>query len=147
MRLWHYKLISVLPRQQLVSQWRECICIAKNLKEKGTPNHILVNKILDYPLSDFLDYCNAVLIEMNKRGYNVSSASINKLEKWFDFLIDSERSNKNIHPFPKWHNSDYFLQCYYNLQEKYQCNGISRKEWGRIVLKFYSCVYKEKVKT
>ena len=39
MRLWHKDLIDVLPRQQLISQWREICCIAKNIAEKGTPNH------------------------------------------------------------------------------------------------------------
>ena len=35
MRLWHYKLIPVLPRAQLVSQLRENVAIAKALYEKG----------------------------------------------------------------------------------------------------------------
>ena len=47
MRLWHKDLIPVLPRQQLIGQWRECCLIAKQISEKGTPNHILVNKIMD----------------------------------------------------------------------------------------------------
>ena len=37
MRLWHKDLIYVLPRQQLLGQWRECCLIAKNIAEKGTP--------------------------------------------------------------------------------------------------------------
>jgi len=45
LRLWSYQLLPYLPRQQLLSQWRECCCIAKSITEKGTPNHILVNKI------------------------------------------------------------------------------------------------------
>lgn len=40
MRLWHKDLINVLPRQQLISRWKECYCIAQNLASKGTPNHI-----------------------------------------------------------------------------------------------------------
>lgn len=28
MRLWHIDLIPVLPREQLVAQWRECSAIA-----------------------------------------------------------------------------------------------------------------------
>jgi uncharacterized protein (TIGR02328 family) len=34
MRLWHKDLISVLPRQQLLGQWRECCLIARNIAEK-----------------------------------------------------------------------------------------------------------------
>lgn len=51
MRLWHYKLISYLPRQQLIAQWRECCAIANNLASKGTLNHLLVNKITEYPIA------------------------------------------------------------------------------------------------
>ena len=57
MRLWSYQLVPFLPRQQLVSQWRELVCIAKSIHDKGTPNHILVNKIMRYPLSDLNKCC------------------------------------------------------------------------------------------
>ena len=46
MRLWHKDLIPYLPRQQLLGQWRECCCIAKSIHDKGSPNHLLVNKII-----------------------------------------------------------------------------------------------------
>ena len=56
MRLWHKDLLPYLPKQQLVSQWRECCCIAKNISVSGTPNHILVNRILEYPERHFVCY-------------------------------------------------------------------------------------------
>ena len=56
MRLWHKSLIEVLPRQQLLGQWRELSAIASNINKKGTPNHILVNKIMDYPNNDIVSY-------------------------------------------------------------------------------------------
>ena len=34
MRLWHKDLITVLPRQQLIGQWRECCSIAKKLAKE-----------------------------------------------------------------------------------------------------------------
>lgn len=34
-----------------------------------------------------------------------------------------------------WHNDRYFTQCYYNLQEKHDCGGISDKEWQIILNK------------
>ena len=116
MRLWHKDLIRVLPRQQLLGQWRECCCIAKNIAEKGTPNHLLVNKVVDYPISEFCDYCNIVLKEMLKRGYSVTSKAINGLEKNIDLYVDSH-VNTNI--FFNWHDDRYLKQCLYNLQEKY----------------------------
>ena len=129
MRLWHKDLICVLPRKQLVGQWRECCCIAKNIKEKGTPNHILVNRIMNYPISEFCDYCNIVLAEMMKRGYHVSSKSISCLENNIDFCVDS---HLNMDIFDQWHDNRYLRQCYFNLQEKYDTHGIEEWEWDRI---------------
>lgn len=129
MRLWHYKLVPYLPRQQLLSQWRECVCIAKSIHEKGTPNHILVNKIMDYPIGEFNDYCNIVLVEMVKRRYNVSESAIDKLEDYTGFMVDSEKQYS--HPFNGWHTFKYLKQCYSNLQEKHDCGGMSDEEWNK----------------
>ena len=126
MRLWHKDLISVLPRQQLLGQWRECCCIAKNLEEYGTPNHILVNRLLDYPEAHFNAYSLAVYNEMLKRGYN---CDWNKFAKW---RINRNRDWDLKDIFPEWHNQRYLVQCYYNLQEKYDCGGITKEEWKLI---------------
>lgn len=101
MRLWHYQLVPFLPRQQLLSQWRECVCIAKSIHEKGTPNHILVNKIIDYPISEFNNYCSIVLSEMIRRGYKVNKASIQKLRDYVGFEINNQ--SKYDHSFCWWH--------------------------------------------
>ena len=53
MRLWHYKLIQVLPNAMLVSQWRECIAIKKQW-EKGTLKHRLVSYVKDYDKEAFI---------------------------------------------------------------------------------------------
>ena len=127
MRLWHYALVKYLPRQQLLSQWRECVCIAKSIHDKGTPNHILVNKIMSYSISEFNDYCNIVLTEMVRRGYKISESSINKLEDYVGFEVDSDKQYSR--PFKTWHNIKYLGQCFRNLEEKYDCGGIPRKEW------------------
>ena len=50
MRLWHKDLIDVLPKNQLVSQWRELLAIKGSIDKKGTPNHLLVNKVLNYSI-------------------------------------------------------------------------------------------------
>ncbi len=34
MRLWHYKLIPVLPNKMLVSQWRKCIAIKRQWERR-----------------------------------------------------------------------------------------------------------------
>lgn len=128
MRLWHKDLIWILPRQQLLGQWRECCLIAKSIKEKGTPNHLLVNKIMDYPAEHFVTYCYLIFEEMNRRDYNVHSS---KLEQYLSLpfykLIDFDDL------FDGWHNDRYGHQCLLNLQEKYDCGGIPEDEYKKIV--------------
>lgn len=128
MRLWHKDLIEYLPRQQLLGQWRECCCIAKNIAETGTPNHLLVNKIMNYPLSHFYNYTIKIIFEMERRGFNINRECF---EKYVDksklcMLPTSEL-------FPNWHNKRYLWQCYRNLQEKYDCGGITYDEWKEIL--------------
>ena len=124
MRLWHKDLIPILPRQQLISQWRECCCIARNIAVNGTPNHILVNKILEYPEAQFNVYALAIRNEILKRGYK---CDWNKFTKW-RINRNYEWGIKDI--FSNWHNNRYLIQCLYNLQEKYDCGGISENEWA-----------------
>lgn len=128
MRLWHKDLIPVLPRQQLLGQWRECCLIAKNINEKGSPNHLLVNRIMDYSEEHFVTYCYLIFEEMNRRDYNVYSS---KLEQYLSLplykLIDFDEL------FDGWHNDRYLNQCLANLQEKYDCGGIGICEYEKIV--------------
>ena len=120
MRLWHKDLIDVLPRQQLIGQWRECCGIAKTIAEKGTPNHILVNKIMDYDMVHFYAYSSMVTTEMIERGYKVNDKAFNnfiknmrKAEEYFTLTME-EIPDKNM-LYSKWHNKRYLTQCYHNL--------------------------------
>ena len=67
MRLWHYKLIPVLPNAMLVSQWRECIAI-KRQWEKGTLKHRLVSYVIDNYKELFINYVTDIIQEMSKRN-------------------------------------------------------------------------------
>ena len=136
MRLWHKDLIPVLPRKQLISQFRECCAIAKNIATKGTPNHILVNKVLDYPIGHFSVYIDMVIREMHKRDYKIKRESyinlIQNLDAGRKYFSDGN-TDLNTIIFDGWHNDRYFYQCYFNLQEKYDCGAISVVEFYEIV--------------
>ena len=69
MRLWDKNFIEVLPREQLVALWREISAIAGAIQKNGTPNHILVNFVLDYDYDHLISYAYYVREEMTKRGY------------------------------------------------------------------------------
>ena len=139
MRLWHKYLIPYLPKQQLLGQWRECCCIARNIKMNGTPNHILVNKIMDYPPSHFINYSAEVARIMVNRDYNID---FSKFTKHIDdiILVKCQQLDKS-EIFSDWHNERYLKQCFYNLQEKYDCGGINKSEYDK--LKEATEMYKE----
>ena len=128
MRLWHKDLISVLPREQLVAQWRELSATAGNILTKGTPNHILINKIMDYPLDHFITYAKLVREEMTKRGYRTMDRVWEKIvsvhPKWHTINYNSL--------FNQWMDYEYLKICYYNLLEKHLCGGINTKDWEQI---------------
>ena len=128
MRLWHYQLIPYLDRQRLLGQWHECCLIAKNIKELGTPNHILVNKIMDYPIGEFITYGMIVEYEMRSRGYKVDK---NKFLKYFD--ADTVVNIRENHIFEGWHNERYLTICFWNLYEKYWVGGMTNDEWKKIL--------------
>lgn len=132
MRLWHESLIEVLPRQQLLGQWREL-----NSVYKKEDKHILINFIYEYPKKDLLLYSLKVILTMQRRGYNIN------LKNFIDYfqIKDYKEMQKillsNAKTFVKKMNKRYLLQCYYNLQEKYNCGGITEKEWNKINQRFY----------
>lgn len=127
MRLWHKDLIPVLPRQQLIAQWRECCAIASNIANKGTPNHILVNKILDYSSIHFIEYTNLILEEIQKRNYKVNEKSYLKFSKNIQLGKEYFKTDCNkFKLYEDWHNDRYLLQCIMNLQEKYDCGMFDK---------------------
>ena len=128
MRLWHKDLIQYLPRQQLIAQWRECCAIAGNIAKKGTPNHLLVNKVLS-SRGDFYAYCNLVVSELKRRKYKVSEKA---MKDCFNNILSSsnfETNSTHFEIFSDWHNARYLKQCLFNLQEKYDCGGIPEDDW------------------
>lgn len=111
MRLWHYKLIPVLPNKMLVSQWRECIAIKRQWK-KGTLKHRLVSYIKDYDKQYFCKYVDLVIEEMSRRNIKYQS-------KFYDEIFVFCDGNITAYNYYPEHNDRYLKQCYYNLQEKY----------------------------
>lgn len=127
-RLWHRDFIKVLPREQLVAAWRELSAIAGAIQKNCTPNHLLVNFVLDYDYDHFISYAYYVRQEMTSRGYRTMDSVWNK--------IVALKPNYTILPLEKVYfnkmNYDYLTICYYNLREKWECGGISDEDWNKI---------------
>ena len=135
MRLWHKDLIKYLPSQQLRGQWRKLHLIAKQIAEKGTPNHILVNPIMKYPSEHFYAYCWLVYHEMLLRGYSASMDKLTEDLKDCNVNFNNYIYRKDI--FKDWHNDRYLNQCLMNLQEKYDRGGIKDEEWRKIYFRYF----------
>lgn len=130
MRLWHTDLISVLPRQQLLAQWRE-LCSIYTKQD----NHILINFVYK-DISSLKKYSDLVIVEFSRRGYIIKEQSMNKYRDYFSDkdLVDVSEI------FPEKMDIRYFRQCYYNLEEKFDCGSITVYEFEPIY-----CLAKEKM--
>ena len=128
-RLWHYELIPFLPKSQLLAQWRELNSIFKKQDK-----HILINYVYEYQKADLFLYAAYVSDEMEKR--NIKIKSFDNLINYFDgFDMGLAMAmGEDANPFPDHHTNRYLLQCFYNLQEKYDRGqkGFSEEEYLRL---------------
>lgn len=135
MRLWHYKLLPYLDDFHIVAQWRELLAIKGAIDKNGTPNHRLVNKVLNYSIYDFKKYVIMVVDELRYRNITFSRQKYREIFNWecdkFPKPSIYECVN-NIPLFNGWHNNRYLTQCYYNLQEKADCGIVSNEAWYKI---------------
>ena len=130
MRLWHYKLIPVLPNKMLVSQWRECIAI-KRQWEKGTLKHPLVRYVMEHHKKSFYAYVSLLCDELINRDIKYNPEFFVEICDFCHINIYNVYS-LNLKPYPE-HNNRYLLQCYYNLEEKYDRGIISFDEFQKIL--------------
>lgn len=131
LRLWHKYLISVLPREQLVAQWRELSAIAGAIQKNGTPNHILVNYVINYDFDHFISYAYYIREEMTKRGYRTMNSVWNKIVS-----LKSGYKLLQLHDiYPEEMNDTYWTICYYNLMEKWLRGGINNEDWEKLIAK------------
>ena len=127
MRLWHIDLIKngLLPKSQLISQWRELNSIFKKQDK-----HILINYIYDYNERYLGAYSLCVISELLDRNINVNFdnyanyfasdmyPSCYVKEDIFYQLETLTLYPENILKFNE-HNDQYLLICFMNLYEKY----------------------------
>ena len=128
MRLWHTKLIEVSPREQLIGCWRELSAIAGAIQKNGTPNHLLVNFVLDYDYNHFISYAYYIRQEMTRRGYRTMNSVWNKIVA---LKLDWELLNL-VDVYPEKMDDIYLEICSWNLYEKYICGGISSNDMKQI---------------
>ena len=140
MRLWHKELITVLPDKQLGGQWSEISAIAGSIIKHEDVNHRLVKKVMNYDGGHFIRFTSLVMAERLKRGLKADQRIYVKVRKAAEIinknLYNDENPNIGIIPeevlYSNWHNVRYLVQCYYNLEEKYDCGMITKEEWCKV---------------
>ncbi|MGO2082901.1 TIGR02328 family protein [Vagococcus sp.] len=116
MRLWHERLITKLPRQQLLGQHRECCALRGNGWGK---KHQTVNYVFDVSPYYLYGYHLLVMNEMERRGYHPNQI-------WYDKNYRGQKcasySNLAIEslsvPIYSKHDADYLEECLTNLKGK-----------------------------
>lgn len=128
MRIWHYRLLPYLPELQFKGQLRELVAIMHDWRDKGKTNHILINRVMEYPKMDLASYFLHYEMIYNKRFF-VSHKGY--MQEFQDFV---ERSGFNPRPFEGWHDDGYLRVCMANLYEKHIYgvgkSRISDDEWA-----------------
>lgn len=116
MRLWHQDLISVLPRQQLLGQHRECCA----LRGKGWgKKHATVDYVFSHSPYKLFQYHQLIMAEMTARGYRVS-------KEWLDPLYRGKitpaytvlQTEPDQIPLYPEHDQAYLQECLENLRAK-----------------------------
>ena len=132
MRLWHYQLLPYLPELQFKGQLRELVAIMHDWRDKGKTNHILINRVMEYPKNDLTSYM-WLYCEEHGRRYDFDCK-----EKLLNEFIDfAEGGHFNPYPFKCWHDKCYLRVCMANLYEKHVFgvgkSRITDEEWQRLV--------------
>lgn len=126
MRLWHEKLISKLPGQQLLGQWRECIALLGNGWGK---KHSTVDYVFTHSESYLIAYMDIIHKEMILRGYKPDSKKVYEallkrltykeidtiMTNYYALTWDCHLNNETIYPE---HNDQYYQECIENLKSK-----------------------------
>lgn len=150
MRLWHYELLPYLPDLQFKGQLREIVAIMHDWRDKGKTNHILINRVMEYPKSNLQDYYFWYCYNYEKRYGKGTSLRLG--QEFFDFDRNYPTNscievvgmfhNEPIPAvtkliFKDWHNKEYLRICMANLYEKHQYgigkHRISDDEWQTLL--------------
>lgn len=130
MRLWHYELLPYLPDAQFKGQLRELVLILHDWRDKGTTNHLLINRVMDYPKSDLFTYWSCYHSEYINR-YHKTLPIYHQ-----EFLNFSDTFNYSHTVFSGWHNTEYLRVCMANLYEKWKFgkgkSRITDEEWQKL---------------
>ena len=142
MRLWHYELLPYLPNLQFKGQLRELVAIMHDWRDKGKTNHLLINRVMEYPKADLYRYCCEYEAECFSRYGKTLDGYSSEFGRFANWSVDT----KNNTIFDGWHNKEYLRVCMANLYEKHFFgigkSRITDEEW-QVLLDGYKAITDE----
>ena len=136
MRLWHYELLPYLPDAQFKGQLRELVAIMHDWRDKGTTNHLLINKVMEYEKNELVRY-----YIYYETCYHERYGKWLNTKYWGEFKeFQESQPDKKKNYSKDWHNKEYLRVCMANLYEKHVFgvgkSRITDDEWT-VLLKGY----------
>ena len=132
MRIWHHQLLPYLPDAQFKGQLRELVAILRDWRDKGSTNHLLINRVTLYPKAELTLYFTVYYGEYVRR-YG-KEASQNIFMEFMEFPQDLVTHGNDL--FEGWHDNGYLRVCMANLFEKHHygrgASRITDEEWKRL---------------
>lgn len=127
MRLWSWQLLPYLPDLQLRGQLRELVGLMHEWRDKGKVNHLVVNRVMEYPkteLSGFFIYYKDIC----RRRYGNDLSRY--IKEFYDFSGPAPEQSSF---YDGWHTTEYMRVCMANLYEKYKFGAgksrITEDQW------------------
>ena len=132
MRLWSWQLLPYLSDLQFKGQLREITAIMRDWRDRGKTNHLLINRVMEYPKADLYRYFCEYEAEYFKRYGRTLDRYSSEFGRFANWSVDT----KNNTIFEGWHNKEYLRICMSNLAEKHFYgigkSRITDEEWQRL---------------
>lgn len=133
MRLWSIDILKFLPDLQFRGQLREMILVLRDWRDKGHTNHLLINKVMEYPKNDFVRYFLHYEALYHKRY----GKWLTKQWEEFKAFDDTPPEKRSKGVFAGWHNKKYLRMNMSNLAEKHFYgvgkSRITDEEWETLL--------------
>ena len=133
MRLWAWQILPYLSELQFKGQLREMMLILHQWRDDGKTNHLLINKVMEYPKNDFVKYFLHYEAIYHKRYGKWLIRQWEEFKAFDDTPID--KRSKGV--FTGWHNKEYLRSNMANLYEKHFFgvgkSRITDEEWQTLL--------------
>lgn len=134
MRLLHKSLIHVLPTTLLLEQLDECRNVVTQANAyNGILKDYEIQRVMFFNKSHFYNYCCIICNELFERGVEVHDSVREPILEYVDDEAKQTGAFIEFNDlFKGWHDNRYLKQCYYILQERFDCGKLEPNNFIKI---------------